>query len=88
MHNLILFSPLAVFEKAMLPGYKLPQLGNAIMDWKLWRDMSLKMLRIIGSSFVQQLVKPNIQENIKAPHYWPWVRGIHLSLVVSLTMGQ
>ena len=33
--------------------------------------------------FVQQFVQYDIKENIKTPHYWPFVRGIHWSPVDS-----
>ena len=38
--------------------------------------------------FLQQLSEANSKEKIRAPHYWPFVRGIHQWLVVSIHKGS
>ena len=41
-----------------------------------WRQMSIKASHFSGHSNVL-FAASNIKENIKARHYWPFVRGIH-----------
>ena len=53
------------------------------MVWASWR-----LLFLTTRSFVQQFVQEDDKENIKFPHYWPFVVGIHRWPVNSLTEDQ
>ena len=67
---------------------KTPQLGknypstNSYITWVSWH-----LHPLATQLFVTQLVPANHIENIKALHYWPFVRGIHQLLVDSPHKG-
>ena len=39
--------------------------------------MAQHLRSLVSSMFIQHFVQANINQNIKAPHNWPFVRGIH-----------
>ena len=49
-----------------------------------WRQMSLIEHRLL----VQQLVRANKKQTMKASHYWLFMRGIHRPPMVTRTNGQ
>ena len=51
------------------------------ITWELW------LFKSLAAVFVQQLVKTINKWYIKVLHYWPFVRGIHQSLVDSPHKG-
>ena len=52
------------------------------ITWASWRLKSPA-----SQLFVQRFVQANIKSNIKAPHHWPFAKGIHQLPVDSLPKG-
>ena len=53
-----------------------------------WRHMGIMASQIIGNPSICSMVcSVEHQRNTEVPHYWPFVRGMHRSLVVSPHKG-